>query len=239
MEQTRKKKVFYTELAYCIGILCSTIGIALMERSDFGVSMVVAPAYLLHLKLVQYFSWFTFGTAEYCFQAVLLVLMCLVMRKFRVSYLLSFATAFLYGFILDGCMLLVANLPTTMVCRVIWYVLGALLGPAGVCFMFHTYVSAEVYELLVKEISHHFGIEITKFKTWYDRGSCLVGLLMSFAIFGLWQFVGVKWGTILCAVINGPIIGVISKFYSRTFAFRDALPWRPFFTGDAPLRDEV
>ena len=234
-----KKIRFPSELAYVAGLVLIALGVAFMEKADFGVSMIVAPAYILYRWLNPMWSAFTFGTAEYCFQAVLLVLMCLVMRKFRVSYLLSFATAFIYGFILDGCMLLVANIPTTMVCRVIWYVLGALLGPAGVCFMFHTYLSAEVYELLVKELSRHFGIEITKFKTWYDRGSCLVGLLMSFAIFGLWQFVGVKWGTILCAVINGPIIGVISRFYTRTFAFRDALPWRPFFTGDAPLREEV
>ena len=234
-----KKIRFPSELAYVAGLVLIALGVAFMEKADFGVSMIVAPAYILYRWLNPMWSAFTFGTAEYCFQAVLLVLMCLVMRKFRVSYLLSFATAFIYGFILDCCMLLVANIPTTMICRVIWYVLGALLGPAGVCFMFHTYLSAEVYELLVKEVSHHFGIEITKFKTWYDRGSCLVGLVMSFAVFGLWQFVGVKWGTILSAVFNGPIIGKLSKFYARTFAFRDALPWRPFFTGDAPLREEV
>ena len=44
-----KQRVFFTELAYVLGILALALGTALMERADFGVSMVVAPAYLLHL----------------------------------------------------------------------------------------------------------------------------------------------------------------------------------------------
>ena len=231
-----KKIPMRSELAYVVGNVLIALGVAFMEKSDFGVSMIVAPAYILYRWLNPMWSAFTFGTAEYCLQAVLLILMCLVMHKFRVSYLLSFATAVIYGLILDGCMLLVANIPTTMVCRVIWYILGALLGPAGVCFMFRTYLSPEVYELLVKECSRHFHIDITKFKTWYDRGSCLVGVLMSFACFGLWQFVGVKWGTIICAVINGPIVGLISGLYEKCFTFSDALPWRPFFTGEEAIK---
>lgn len=38
------KRVFYTELAYAIGIIVLALGTALMERADFGMSMVVAPA---------------------------------------------------------------------------------------------------------------------------------------------------------------------------------------------------
>ena len=45
----KTKRVFYTELAYAIGITVLALGTALMERADFGMSMVVAPAYLLHL----------------------------------------------------------------------------------------------------------------------------------------------------------------------------------------------
>ena len=44
-------------------------------------------------------SFVTFGMAEYCLQAVLLLAMCLLLR-FRVSYLFSFVTAVVYGFVL-------------------------------------------------------------------------------------------------------------------------------------------
>ena len=40
------KRTFYTETAYAIGIVALALGTALMEKADYGMSMVVAPAYL-------------------------------------------------------------------------------------------------------------------------------------------------------------------------------------------------
>ena len=45
------KKKFSNELAYLLGNIFVAIGVALMERADFGVSMVVAPAYLIYRKV--------------------------------------------------------------------------------------------------------------------------------------------------------------------------------------------
>lgn len=138
-------------------------------------------------------SFVTFGMAEYCLQAVLLLAMCLLLRRFRVSYLFSFVTAVVYGFVLDAFMVLGAMLPVdSMALRGLYYVLGMLFCAAGVSAMFHTYISPEVYELFVKEVSTHFGADINRFKTGYDCVSCLIGVAMSFLIFGLWHFEGVK-----------------------------------------------
>ncbi len=105
------KRTFSTELAYVFGIVFVAWGVVLMEKADFGVSMVVAPAYLLYRWLSPAWSFVTFGMAEYCLQAVLLLAMCLLLRRFRVSYLFSFVTAVVYGFVLDAFMLLGAALP--------------------------------------------------------------------------------------------------------------------------------
>ena len=182
------KRTFSTELAYVFGIVFVAWGVVLMEKADFGVSMVVAPAYLLYRWLSPAWSVVTFGMAEYCLQAVLLLAMCLLLRRFRVSYLFSFVTAVVYGFVLDAFMLLGAMLPAGSVwLRAIYYVLGMLFCAAGVSAMFHTYISPEVYELFVKEVSAHFGADINRFKTGYDCVSCLIGVAMSFLAFGLWQ----------------------------------------------------
>ena len=61
----KTKKVFFSEIAYVLGIIILALGTALMERADFGLSMVVAPAYLLHLKISQYITVFSFGMSEY------------------------------------------------------------------------------------------------------------------------------------------------------------------------------
>ena len=115
------KRTFSTELAYVFGIVFVAWGVVLMEKADFGVSMVVAPAYLLY-------------------------------------------------------------------------------------------------------------------RTGYDCVSCLVGVAMSFLAFGLWHFEGVKWGTILCALINGYVIGRFSVFYEKRWTFCDRFPWRKYFALDAVMQ---
>lgn len=224
-----KKRTFYSEAAYAAGLLLIAAGVALMEKANFGMSMIVAPAYVLHRWLQPVWGWFTFGAAEYCFQTLLLVIMSLALGRFRISWLCSFVTAVIYGFVLDGIMLLAAPLPTGMVWRAVWYVLGMVICSMGVACMFRTYLSPEVYELLVKEGSRRYGVEIHRFKTGYDCASCLLAVVMSFAFFGLWQFVGVQWGTILCALVNGWLIRQCSRVLDKCFVFKDALPWRGWF----------
>jgi len=214
------KKLFYMEWAYVLGIVLLAMGTALMEKADFGMSMVVAPAYLLYLKLSARFAFVTFGMMEYMLQALLLVILAVALRKFKLSYLFSFVTAVVYGFTLDGCMALAGLIPGNgMVARVAFYVLGMLLCSGGVAFFFHTYIAPEAYELIVKELSGAWGVGIGRFKTIYDLTSCLISVIMSFAFFGLWHFEGVKLGTIFCAVINGSIIGWMSKSMDERWNF--------------------
>ena len=227
----KRQIVFSTELAYVLGILTLALGTAFMERADFGMSMVVAPAYLLHHKLSQFYPFFTFGTAEYCLQAALLIVMCLVLRRFKVSYLFSFVTAVIYGFTLDGCMALIALIPGAgLAFRLAFYALGLIVCAVGVSLLFHTYIAPEVYELFVKEIAAKTGKNINVCKTVYDCCSCAVGVALSFAFFGLWHFEGVKLGTIFCALVNGATIGVCSRFFESRFAFEDKLDLRKNFT---------
>ncbi len=53
-----KKRTFYTEVSYIVGLISLSLATALTETAGFGVSMVVAPAYLLHLKFVSAFPFF-------------------------------------------------------------------------------------------------------------------------------------------------------------------------------------
>ena len=223
----KAKKTFYSELAYLLGIAVLALGTAFMERADFGLSMVVAPAYLLHLRLSQVFPAFTFGMAEYSFQAVLLLALSLLMRRFRITYLFSFVTAVFYGFTLDAAIALASGLPLAgLAGRLAFYLAGMLLCAAGVSLLFHTYIPPEAYELFVKELSARTGRDIHLVKTVYDCVSCAAGVALSFAFFGLWHFEGVKLGTIVCALVNGFLIGQCSHALETLFDFRDGLHLR-------------
>lgn len=140
-----------------------------MELADFGLSMIVAPAYLLHLKLSETFSFFSFGMAEYIFQGTLILLLALITRKFKLSYILSFVTALLYGFTLDGWIAAVSFIPCDpLPARLIVYIGGFLICAIGVAFLFHTYLPQEAYELFIAEITRQYGWKLSRVKTIYD-----------------------------------------------------------------------
>lgn len=225
-----KKKIFPTELAYVLGLFILSVGVALMERADFGVSMVVAPAYLLHLKISEFLPFFSFGMAEYTLQALLLLALCVLFRRGKRAYLCSFGTAFLYGWMLDGVMALLALVPGDgMVARLFCYFAGMLCCAVGVALLFRTYIAPEAYELFVKEIAARYRWNVHRCKTVYDCVSCLASVVISFLFFGWGHFVGVKLGTVFCALCNGTLIGLCGKWLESHFTFADRLPFRRFF----------
>ena len=130
-----KKRTFSTELCYLLGIILLAFSATCMAKADFGLSMVVAPAYLIHLKF-----GITFGTAEYCLQAVLLLLMLLILRRFKLAYLLSFVTAVVYGVVLDGLMLILEFGELSFMPRVALFVVGLFSGAAGLSLFFKSYI---------------------------------------------------------------------------------------------------
>ena len=217
-----KKRIFYTELAYIAGLIVLAFGTAFRERADFGVSMVVAPAYILHLKISEFLPFFTFGMAEYTLQAVILIFMMLILRSFKITYLISFITAVIYGLLLDSAMLIAGLVPdTSFVADIIFYIAGMFLCSMGVSLLFHTYIAPEAYELFVKEVSEKFKIDIHKFKTAYDCTSCILSIVLSFIFFGMWHFEGVKLGTVICALTNGFIISLFTKLFEKHWTFKD------------------
>lgn len=225
-----KKKVFYTELSYVLGLIIMAFAAACTEKANFGMSMVVAPAYILHRKVSAFLPWFTFGVAEYCFQGILVMLTITVMRRCKLSYLFSFVTALIYGTLLDVAMHILSGLPdNTFMLRILWYVVGTVFCSLAVSLFFHTYLPPEAYELIVKEFSVKSGCDINKVKTAYDCFSVVLGIVLSFAFFGFGVFEGVKLGTIICAFLNGFLIGRFTKLLEHIFEFKNKLKIQKYF----------
>ena len=152
-----KKPVFYSELAYIVGLVILALGTALLVYGGFGTSIVVAPAYNLHLKLSQTWSFFSFGMAEYMVQAVILTTLLLLFRSRKWTWLLSFVTTVLYGLILDCGSLLTNLLPQSLLLQIVLYIVGIFMATMGIALLFSTYFTPAAYELLVKVLSRRFG----------------------------------------------------------------------------------
>ncbi len=223
-----KKIRLSREFCYLPATLFLALGAALMTRANFGLSAVVAPAYLLS----QIFK-ISFGTAEYCLQGALVIGVCLLVRRFRWTYLLSFVSAFLYGLVLDGMLWLLSltgawGIPF----RLCMMVLGLILSSFGVALFFKTYLAPGAYELFVKEVSRHYRLNMSRFKVIYDTSSCVIAVVLSLAVFRSLFDHGIGIGTILVALVNGLIIGLFSKLLDRCFDFFDRFPFAKYFESE-------
>lgn len=212
------KKTFYSEISYILAQLILPLGAAMLKKANFGISMVIAPAFIISQK----FDFMSFGMAEYLFQALLLVIFCIIVRKVRVKYLFSFVTAFIYGNVLDLWLFLLSfGEPFPIAVRVLLFIIGDLFTVAGVVLFFKSYIPPEVYELFVRGISEKYGFNMGKVKWIYDLTSLALSVGLSFLFFG--ELREVWFGTLIIAVINGPIISALGKFLDRRFDFKPAL----------------
>ena len=228
-----KKQNLSEEIAYLLGILSMAAGVACVSESNFGYSMIVAPAYLLFAKLGGLIS---FGTAEYLFQGLLLILMCICVRKFRVQYLFSFVTAVVYGYTFDLMLWLVGFVPSdTLAARIVLFAVGTAFISFSVALFVRTYLAPEVYELFVRELAVVYAIPFGRVKLSYDCISCLFSIVLSIILFGAGVFAdfsfaalgeaivsgyvleGIGIGTVVAALVNGPLITLCGKWLDRHF----------------------
>ena len=218
-----KKPVFYTEIAYVCAILFIALGVALAAKAGFGVSMIAAPMYTLPLWLVQYTEILTLGALEYIFQGVVILSIALIVKHFKISYLFSFATSVFSGLAIDLMFWIVSPLTAeTLFARIVVFAASILTCAFGVSCIFHAYVSPAGNELFVKEFAVHFGKDIHKVKTTYDMTFLAISLALNLLLFR--GFVGIGIGTVVTALLNGPIISVFAHVLEKHFEFKAAFP---------------
>ena len=216
--QNRKLKI-PSEVVYILAVALLSLAVAMLTAANF-VSMIVAPAYLLSLKV----GILTFGQAEYVIQAGLFIIFCIVMRGFRAVYLSSFVTCLIYGAALDLWRCIPFFNPNvtppgsmSMPIRILLFILGVLLTSFSVAMFYKTYLYPQVYDFFVKGVSGKFGIKLSRFKTCFDLSCLAVAAIMSLAFFR--RFEGIGWGTLVIASINGTIIGFFCRLFDKYFDF--------------------
>lgn len=220
---TEKKFKNGAEIAWILAVMLCPLGVCLSAKSGFGVSMVVAPAYIIYLKVTEYVSWFTFGMAEYCLQGLLIAVTCVVLRRFKWKYLLSFVTAVCYGIVLDIWNAVIG----TQICTVFWLkcvycICGAVITAFSIALFLRTYLPQEGYELVVKEISDGFKFPVNRVKWVYDASSLALGILLMLCLFGRFSFDMIGVGTLILTVINTPLIAGFGKILDKYFEFDSA-----------------
>ncbi|MBC5742087.1 hypothetical protein FMM74_000450 [Lachnospiraceae bacterium MD308] len=212
-----KKIRVSNELIYVLAVIVLSFATAMLAAADLGMSMVVAPAYIVSLKVKA----LTFGQAEYIVQGMLFILFCVLMKKVRRLYFFSFVSGLIYGAVLDFWRMVIprfdperfapGSLPLSI--RIVYFIVGFLLNSLGVALYFKTYFYPQVYEFFVKGISRQFKIALPEFKIRFDMTCLVIAIVLSFSLF--YGLVGIGVGTVVLALGNGALIGFYGRWMDR------------------------
>ena len=201
---------------WAAGLTLTALAVSLSAKSGFGVSMVVAPAYVLHLKLVSYLPWFSFGVSEFIVQFLLIAAMALIVKEIRMKYILTFGTAAIYGFILDlWRKLLGTDIPSELPHRVFFALCGIVICAFAISLMFRTSWPQESYDMFVKDVSEYLNIDTDKFKWGYDIASLLTAVALMLILFHTFSFEMIGIGTIVTTIVNAPLIAFFGRIVDK------------------------
>lgn len=224
MADIRKKIILNSELNYLFSLILITLAVAMLTSAGFGLSMVVAPAFVL----AEFIPNLTFGQAGYILYGVQFILMCFLLKGFRPSLLISFLTVVIYGVFLDLWQLIpLFNITVTppdsleLWVRIVFFVGGILLTTFSVALSFKTYIYPQVYDFFVKAVSDFYKIKLATFKYIVDFSFLAIAIALSFIFFG--KLVGVSWGTVVMAITSGTLVSFFSNLLDK-FSTQ-----RPFF----------
>ena len=224
---TKMKKS--AELLWLLGILFVALGVAICSKADLGVSMIAAPAFVIYEALAPVLSGISVGVTEYVIQGLLLLLLCVVIRRFHWHYLLAFAVAVLYGYVLNLFLWLLDGIaPDAVWQRWLLLLLGDVCTAFGVACFFRTYMPLQVYELFVAEVAKRFSLNINKVKWTFDIFLLVLSATLALALFcdaGSFDWSTIRYasyhsiglGTLVTTAINSPVISLMGKLIDRIF----------------------
>ena len=216
----KKKFGRWGELSFALGTVLLALGTVVQAKSNLGMSTVVAPAYVLSEAV----GFIPPGTMCYICQGFLVLVTFALLRRFKLEFIVTFASAVIFGLLVnlftDICFTNLVD--PTLLERFGILALGTVLNCVAIAFLFNSYFPPQAPELFVKEVSTLLGWSKYKGKYVYDVCSCLLSVIMSFVFFHELRIIGPA--TVICAVVNGPIIGFFGRAMEKYLDFSPVFP---------------
>jgi uncharacterized membrane protein YczE len=222
-----KKLSRSSELLWLLGILFVALGVALCSKADLGVSMIAAPTFVIQEAVSPLWSGFSVGVVEYLVQGMVLIILCITVRRFNWRYLLAFAVAVLYGYTMNFFLWILGGISFDAAwLRWVMLLVGDVLVAFGVACFFHTYMPLQVFELFVAELADRYKLNIHRVKTVFDLTLLALSVSLALILFGDigsfdWSSVGyssfhsIGLGTLVTTAINSPLISLMSRLIKR------------------------
>lgn len=200
-------------LLFCVALFVNALGIAFITRAALGTSPITSVTYVLSM-----FTPFTIGEWTIMLNILFVVLEPFMMTRQDLKedlrmFLLQIPISFCFGIFIDICMhyILFWLNPATYPSMIIALLIGCVILAVGIALEVKANAAMMAGEYFVKVITRRFRGEFGYIKLGFDVTlvaiACLLSLIFMSGIYG------VREGTIIAALIVGPIVHFVSPYY--------------------------
>ena len=216
-----KKITKLGEAAWILGNILCAIGNCLVSKSAFGLSPIIAPAFVMNRRI----GFLSVGVCEYIIQGILLLLCCIIIGKFKAKFIATICNILFYGLAFDTVNYLLSFIqPTDIVGRIICATIGTLITGFAIALVLRTYIPPSAYEIFVKEISIAKNVSLGKVKLIFDASMLALTFILMFTLLGGFQVDIIGPLTIISVFVNSILIAFFGRFLDRHCVFSPAFP---------------
>ena len=190
-----------------IGLTVTALGLAVCVRADLGISPITTLAFALN----KAFPARTLGTSVFFQHIVFFILtVALLGKDFKPFQLLQLPCSFLFGYFVDFWEILLRDLTLSgYAARVFLLLVGCVIVGLGFSLSYTSRVALEANTAFLNAFSLRSGKPYSTLKTLTDvlivAMAAIVGLIF------LRTIVGIREGTVIAALIIGPIAGFFNR----------------------------
>ncbi len=193
-----------------IGLISSSLGIALITKAGLGTSPISSLPYVLSIIFP-----FTLGEFTFIVNMLMIVGQIIILKKkFHKLQFLQVPMTIIFSFSIDIFMSLFSLLnPTFYFVKIFSLLIGCIFIGLGISLQVHSNVLILPGEGMVRAISFKLEKEFGTVKTLFDISLVVISILLSLAFLG--KIAGLREGTLIAALI----VGSISRFFIKKLGF--------------------
>lgn len=208
--ESNKKRNGETHADFLVGLVLNSLGVALVTKASLGTSPISSIPYVLSLNFQDSLGMFTIF-----FSLLLITLQIVLLRKnFRPAQLLQIPVSLLFGYLIDGAMLLLQLFsPQQYAAQLGCLLLGCVVLGAGVYLEVLADVVMLPGEAFVRAVTVCAKTELGKTKIALDVSMTVIAGVLSFVFAARLDGVGI--GTMIAAAAVGWVAGMIARFAAR------------------------
>ena len=197
-------------IIYLISLFLISLGASISIKANLGTSPIICLPYVSSLILNM-----SVGTVCLIFNVIFILVQIILLRgDFERRQYLQIIVGTIFSLSIDFSMMLVSFLnPADYLSQFATLLLSCLVVAFGVLLEVQTEVVYLPPDGIIVAISKVLNKEFPKVKPFFDTSLVLTAAILSVVFLG--YLAGVREGTIISALIIGPIVKVLQKFFNH------------------------